>query len=581
MKRVLFLSLLMILGSGCGGGGGGSDQSEPKVVGAESVIVQSGVDTRLSLEGSDIIIPTGTLPTGTAVELKLTDDRKPFPNDLVHPTFYKMEITAEAQPTGSITVKVPKPASANPFHVALLTDQGWKILDHEVLGDVVQYQLPAAELSPINTGRVIGFGWITQIANTFADNQAFRPPQLIRLHGNGKLGEGKSALIIHGIFSNAGSFSDFGRHLKNNSVLGYTNVYGITYDWRFGAIQNAEAIKALIESVNPSAKKVDIFAHSMGGLVSRYLLEELGYTRPFANLITMHTPHSGSGWGSPGAAVLHLNELLFNSPSTLFSGGYLTPASPAIQDLVTNSGLLTTLRFGVKNEIGQVGYAMIGATGDDVVPIQSARADDTILQAKTSGMVQRETIHSPDSIWIGGHSFLYTEIQGITAVMGMVAPRSVEGISLTTEANVVDAGSKAYWDFTFRLRNGSVAPIRITDIDMESFDRFGLHVGTQWYVPGMSGTLPFVYTPWGEVLQDNHHRDFNLRFNAGSELSGRLFTGSSIIHIRYDLNGFSYVKRLTFLFTREDEIPQQPITRDRPDGAPGATSEPTLSEVRR
>lgn len=52
------------------------------------------------------------------------------------------------------------------------------------------------------------------------------------------------------------------------------------------------------------AEKVNIIAHSMGGLDSRYLISELGYGPEVASLTTMSTPHRGSAVADQVLAVL-------------------------------------------------------------------------------------------------------------------------------------------------------------------------------------------------------------------------------------------------------------------------------------
>ena len=57
----------------------------------------------------------------------------------------------------------------------------------------------------------------------------------------------------------------------------------------------AEALaKTVDKALSEGATKVNIFAHSMGGLDSRVLISQLGYDEEVASLTTISTPHGGS-----------------------------------------------------------------------------------------------------------------------------------------------------------------------------------------------------------------------------------------------------------------------------------------------
>lgn len=65
----------------------------------------------------------------------------------------------------------------------------------------------------------------------------------------------------------------------------------------FGAIEtNAEQLKRFIERVKEEngCEKVNIIAHSKGGLDSKYMITELGMEDSIASLTTLCTPHRGS-----------------------------------------------------------------------------------------------------------------------------------------------------------------------------------------------------------------------------------------------------------------------------------------------
>lgn len=87
--------------------------------------------------------------------------------------------------------------------------------------------------------------------------------------------------------------------------------------------------------------KVDIIAHSMGGLIARWAIEKKGYAKYVDDLITLGTPHQGN-------YVSYL--LIFTS-----GGRDMVPRSPLLRKL--NDGQLST---GVE-------YTAVWSTGDLII----------------------------------------------------------------------------------------------------------------------------------------------------------------------------------------------------------------------
>jgi pimeloyl-ACP methyl ester carboxylesterase len=79
-----------------------------------------------------------------------------------------------------------------------------------------------------------------------------------------------------------------------------------SYDWRLSVEHNARKLHEELNRELPG-QTVDVVAHSFGGLVARYFIQNLGGANRVRHLITMGTPHRGSvdtfeslyeGWGS-------------------------------------------------------------------------------------------------------------------------------------------------------------------------------------------------------------------------------------------------------------------------------------------
>ena len=101
-------------------------------------------------------------------------------------------------------------------------------------------------------------------------------------------GEWKLDPILH-------TYDDLVASLEKNGYEKNQNLFEFLYDWRKKNEDSALQLKAKVESIIESTKisKVDLVAHSMGGLVARSFVEDEGY-KNIDQLITLGTPHKGS-----------------------------------------------------------------------------------------------------------------------------------------------------------------------------------------------------------------------------------------------------------------------------------------------
>lgn len=103
-------------------------------------------------------------------------------------------------------------------------------------------------------------------------------------------------VLVHGIvLKDIAFFKAFGRIEKILKRSGYT-VYTAKTDG-FGTIENnAAQLKSHVEKILAANKcdKVNLIAHSKGGLDSKHMIEHLGAENIVASLTTLCTPHKGS-----------------------------------------------------------------------------------------------------------------------------------------------------------------------------------------------------------------------------------------------------------------------------------------------
>ncbi len=94
-----------------------------------------------------------------------------------------------------------------------------------------------------------------------------------------------------------GTYTDFIKIFDEQDV--YTegdNFFVFTYDWRESNMINARLLKDKIQEVliKTGASKVDIVAHSMGGLITRYYISSDLYRHDVDQVVFLGTPHRGA-----------------------------------------------------------------------------------------------------------------------------------------------------------------------------------------------------------------------------------------------------------------------------------------------
>ncbi len=134
---------------------------------------------------------------------------------------------------------------------------------------------------------------------------------------------------------------------------GYDVTLLVYPDYGLGDINaNAQRLANTVASVRArtGAAKVDLVAHSMGGLVSRTYIKNLGGSNRVDSLIMMGTPNYGTNLASI---------------AQFFFGGSCI-GIVACQQMATGSGFLNSLNAG-DDTIGNVRYTSIATRVDEIV----------------------------------------------------------------------------------------------------------------------------------------------------------------------------------------------------------------------
>lgn len=128
-------------------------------------------------------------------------------------------------------------------------------------------------------------------------------------------------VLVHGLGGNRGAWLPLRWYLR---LLGRKRVFAFGYQQ--GTVENhARDLQCFVQEVMAATgeKKVDIVAHSLGGIITRYAMQRLDLGRCVHTFVTLATPHRGT------YAAHYANTTLINP---------LRPESALLRDL--NGGSL-------------------------------------------------------------------------------------------------------------------------------------------------------------------------------------------------------------------------------------------------
>ncbi len=150
--------------------------------------------------------------------------------------------------------------------------------------------------------------------------------------------DSKVLLMVHGWLANSNRWIDFIRKMNDQENQLYSEYWTFAYNSSWSIEYNAELLYEAIETYANGAE-IDIVAHSMGGLVSRSMLETFNGHTFINKLITLGTPHQGS----PLAVFRYVFGAVIsmeNSDNSLLYNYY----SQGFRDLDTNSDFILKMK---------------------------------------------------------------------------------------------------------------------------------------------------------------------------------------------------------------------------------------------
>lgn len=145
----------------------------------------------------------------------------------------------------------------------------------------------------------------------------------------------RTVVFVHGLGANRAGFLPLQAWLR---AMGFRNQYAVNYRSR-GSLEalGLRLARELRRSIRGG--RIDLVTHSMGGLVARFYLQQLGGARRVDRLITLGTPHHGTHAATflPSALV---RQLLPGSPFIRHLNALPPPERVAVTSLVAGRDLL-------------------------------------------------------------------------------------------------------------------------------------------------------------------------------------------------------------------------------------------------
>lgn len=144
--------------------------------------------------------------------------------------------------------------------------------------------------------RAVGSGYETISGDidfsNWADREDFHDPVIIIpgiLGSQKKNGQWQLDLVFH-------TYDNLYEELAAGGYVPEEDLFKFPYEWRDSNVENAKLLKEKIEEIKAQTKwpKVDVVAHSMGGLLAREYVESGYYKSDVDQLVTLGTPHNGA-----------------------------------------------------------------------------------------------------------------------------------------------------------------------------------------------------------------------------------------------------------------------------------------------
>ena len=217
------------------------------------------------------------------------------------------------------------------------------------------------------------------------------------------------------------TYDDLIETLKANGYVEGANLFTMPYDWRQSNVLTAVQLENKIDEVQAicGCAKVDLVAHSMGGLVARQYIQSARYENDVDQLIFLGTPHLGS------------------------PDSYLTWEGGEIGITLRDA----FLKFFLTREAQKTGFASLFdyVRNKPILSVQELLPIYDYLRDKSSGVLRTYPDGYPQNVFLGnlktGVLNLFNKDINITNIVGDFGPESTINTII-----VINSPSPPLWE---------------------------------------------------------------------------------------------------------------------------------------
>lgn len=159
----------------------------------------------------------------------------------------------------------------------------------------------------------------------------------------------RTLVFVHGLAANRSGFLPLRAYLRSH---GHQRQIAVNYRSRGSIQQLALRLKREIDATVRGGR-IDLIAHSLGGLVARFYLQQLGGARRVDRLITLGTPHHGSHAANFIPTRL-VRQLLPEGPFIRHLNTLPAPEGPRVVSFVAGRDLLVQPVDSARCPFGEV-----------------------------------------------------------------------------------------------------------------------------------------------------------------------------------------------------------------------------------